>query len=210
MTPPAVSASVHPASIRIEADDLGFAYGDRAVLAGLSFRIDPGLTLLRGGDGRGKTTLLRLLAGELAPTAGRLVRRVPTVFGPELPAAAEDGLGARDWLRARRDRHPGWDAATEAGLVDAFGLDEHLGKTLFMLSTGSRRKLCLVAAFASRAGLVLIDTPFAGLDRPSSRRLSALLAQACEDPLRAVVIADHDLPEGVDPAALQGVVELGD
>ena len=210
MTLPASPAPAAGAPVLIEADGLGFAYGGRPVFGDLSFRIGPGLTLLRGGDGRGKSTLLSVLAGERAPTAGRLLRSVPTVYGPDAQEPSDDPLGARDWLRVRRLRHRGWDPGIEAGLIDAFGLDEHLGKTLFMLSTGSRRKLGLVAAFASRAALVLLDTPYAGLDRPSSRRLSALLGEACADPARAVVIADHSLPEDLDASAVATIVELGD
>lgn len=196
--------------VLVEADGLGFAYGAATVLEGLAFRIGPGLSMLRGGDGRGKTTLLRLLAGRCVASSGRLERHAATVFGPEAHDGSEDPLGVRDWLSDRRARHPAWDAAIETALLEAFGLDEHLGKTLFMLSTGSRRKLGLVAAFSSRAELVLIDTPFAGLDRPSSRRLSGLLADACADPLRAVVIADHELPEGLGPTDFATIVELGD
>jgi ABC-2 type transport system ATP-binding protein len=57
-----------PAVLTIE--QLGFAYAERVILEGLNARITPGLTWIRGGDGRGKTTLLRLIAGELTPTSG--------------------------------------------------------------------------------------------------------------------------------------------
>jgi ABC-type multidrug transport system ATPase subunit len=198
------------ATVRVEARDLGFAWGDRPVFGGLDFVIGPGLSLVRGGDGRGKSTLLRLLAGELEPGSGRLLCSASGVFGPVEHDPTEDPMGARDWLAARRARHPDWDPALERALLEEFGLEEHLGKTLLMLSTGSRRKLGLVAAFASGAALVLIDTPFAGLDRPSSQRLTQRLAQAARHPSRAVVIADYDLPEGLPADVLGSLIELGD
>jgi ABC-type multidrug transport system ATPase subunit len=79
-----------------------------------------------------------------------------------------------------------------------------------MLSTGSRRKLGLVAAAASGATLTLLDTPYGGLDAPSSRVLSQLLAEAAQGTQRAWVVADHGLPTALDGVPLAGVLDLGD
>lgn len=197
-------------AVRLQAQDLVFAHGRVPVLAGLSFTVGPGLTWVRGGDGRGKSTLLRLLAGRLAPTAGTLQRpAVPTWF--EDPAdPAEDATVARAWLEARRAAQPGWDAAQAAQLADAFGLGEHLDKPLYMLSTGSRRKVGWVGAAASGAPLTLVDMPFAALDAPSVRRLTALFVDAAAARRRAWVVADHELPAALAGVALAAWVDLGD
>ena len=57
----------------LQAAGLGFQFAEGPPLfVDLSFRILPGVTLVRGGDGRGKTTLMRLLAGERQATTGQL------------------------------------------------------------------------------------------------------------------------------------------
>ncbi len=201
----------------VQATGLGFTHPGTPVFAGLDFRIVPGLSLLRGGDGRGKTTLLRVLAGTLQPTAGRL-QRAPgaTVFHATLADPALDAVVAQDWLAAQAAAHPDWNAGLAAALQDAFALGAHLAKPLCMLSTGSRRKLGLVAAAASGATLTLLDTPYGGLDAPSGRVLSQLLAEAAEGAQgrqgrqRAWVLADHGLPPALDGVRLAALVDLGD
>ncbi len=90
-----------PALVR--AEGLGFAFPDHVVLRDLDFALRPGLTLVRGGDGRGKTTLLRLLAGKYRPTAGTLQRAGGPVFHETLSDAALDGVVARAWVLADYD-----------------------------------------------------------------------------------------------------------
>lgn len=181
-----------------------------SLLHGLSFDITPGLTLVRGGDGRGKTTLLRLLAGEQRPDGGQVERFVDSVFWSDPRSTGDDPQTVRDWMQAQRLRHPAWDDASAEDLAEAFALREHLDKRLFMLSTGTRRKAGLVAAMSSGARLTLLDTPFAALDGRSRALVADLLDEAADHGQRAFVLADHDLPQGVARGRLSGLVDLGD
>ncbi len=193
-----------------EAANLAFSYPDVNLLGGLSFSIKPGLTLVRGGGGRGKRVLLRLIAGELQPQAGVVLRR-PDTLSFESPAdPASDNVVAQDWLAARQSRFSNWHAAREAELIQGFGLTEHLDKPMYMLSTGSRRKVGLVASAASAAQLTLIDRPFAALDARSCRLLVQLLTEAAASQNRAWVIADYELPAWLTGVPLSGVIDLGD
>ncbi len=181
----------------------------------LSFALTPGLSLICGGDGRGKTSLLRLIAGELAPGAGRLLRSAEAAAccSFEQPAdPVHDPVLARAWLAERRAGRCAatWLAALEVALIEALDLSRHLDKPMYMLSTGSRRKLGLVAAAASGAALTLLDTPYAALDARSGRVLSELLAEAADGTQRAWVVADYALPTGLDGVALAALIELGD
>jgi ABC-type transport system involved in cytochrome c biogenesis ATPase subunit len=194
----------------LRAQDLGLRHAGVDVLAGLSFSIACGLTWVRGGDGRGKTTLLRLLAGTLAPTGGVLQRDAASVWFEDAADGAENATVAQAWLDARRARLAGWDRALERRLVDAFGLAPHIAKPLYMLSTGSRRKVGLAGAVASGARLTLIDAPFAALDAPSVRVLMALFEQAATDAQRAWVVADHERPAALAGAPLAAWIDLGD
>lgn len=194
---------------RICAEGLAYSTQGQLLLQGLSFDIGPGLTLIRGGEGRGKTTLLRLLAGLLQPTAGSLQCRVDGIWLPGVPSAEDDAVVVRDWLATQQARHPGWQADVQDALVDAFALAPHIDKPLYMLSTGSRRKVGLVGAAASAAALTLLDTPFAALDAPSRQVLAELLEDAA-DGRRAWVLADYERPPLLRQVALAGVVDLGD
>jgi len=197
-------------TVLLEARHLAFAYPHRTLFEDLSFLVRPGLTLVRGGDGTGKSTLLRLMAGVQAPRAGSLRRPAGAPFFADPADGRDDPLTVRQWLAARRAQHAGWDAALEQALIEGFALGEHVDKALFMLSTGSRRKAWLVAAFASGAPVVLLDTPFAALDGPSRALLAERLLEAAADPSRGWVVAEHELPEALESVTLAGVIDLGE
>ena len=202
----------------LEISNLSFAYPHGVVLRDFSAYAAPGLVLVRGGDGRGKTTLVRLLAGELAPDAGRL--QLNGVWLHEQPAAyrqqvfwtdprfcAHDALTAREYLQQVQRNYPTFDAATLDRAIEGLSLAPHLNKNIFMLSTGSKRKLWLAAAAASGAALTLLDTPFAALDRVSIQFALELLAGAAQGNSRLWVLADYEQPEGM---TLPVMIDLGD
>lgn len=220
MTSSPVSSSRRQASPPLlQADGVSFGYPGVPVFEGFTAAIGPGATLVRGGDGRGKSTLLRLLAGELPTQAGRLsvngaalaadpagYRR--QVFRPEITTPPESAQATPPEVFAElRSRWPAFDAARLERAIDGLTLREHLGKRLFMLSTGSRRKVWLAAAFAAGAPVTLLDDPFAALDRPSIRFAVELLREAAPDVARAIVFTAYDAPEGLPLAA---VIDLGD
>lgn len=189
---------------------------------GLSFDIGAGLSLVRGGEQRGKSVLLRLLAGKLSPAAGMLGWH-PASADPDqaggssvfLFDADDDGGAAGSavvsaWLQQQSGRHAGWNWGLLDELLEGFALGEHLDKTLSMLSTGSRRKVALAAAFASGASLTLLEKPFAALDARSRGLLAELLQEAASHPARAWVLADYQLPAALAGVELAATVELGD
>jgi energy-coupling factor transporter ATP-binding protein EcfA2 len=92
-------------------------------------------------------------------------------------------------------------------LVEGLALTEHRAKRLFMLSTGSRRKVWLAAAFASGAAVTLLDDPFAALDKPSIGFVTELLQEAAGHSSRGWVVTGYAAPDGVTLAA---TLDLGD
>lgn len=186
----------------LQVQDLRFAYPECAVLRGLSFASPAGLVLVRGDESSGKTTLLRLLAGELAPQAGRIALQggasvAGRTFWADARSAAWDKLTAQAWLGGLPARHPGWDASALSAHIEGFALQEHLAKPFYALSTGSKRKVLMAGALASGAALTLIDEPVAGLDKPSIAYLSSALAQAAAQASRVVVVAHYEALPGV-------------
>ncbi len=189
----------------LRVDDLCFAYPTRPLFANWCAAFAPGLHLICGVDGSGKTTLLRLLAGELPAQSGqlqiggyRLSDDAPAyrrqVFRADPASDAFEQCTPMAWFAQLLERYPGFDMLLAAQLLDQLFLAPHQDKTGHMMSTGSRRKVWLAAALASCAPLVLLDQPFAALDAPSIRVVTELLQQTAQQPGRAIVLADYDVP----------------
>jgi ABC-type multidrug transport system ATPase subunit len=105
------------------------------------------------------------------------------------------------YFASLRPRYPNWDEGAMAGLAEGLSLTPHLHKPIYMLSTGSKRKVWLTAAFAAGAPVTLIDDPFSALDKPSIQFLLAQLSDAAQYPTRAWVLADYQAPGDVPLAA---------
>jgi ABC-type transport system involved in cytochrome c biogenesis ATPase subunit len=206
------------ASTVLRAQALGYAFLQRRLFNQLSFDLPPGLSLVRGGDGSGKTTLLRLLAGDLPSDGGDLwlqgcsLSQQPgtyraQVFRVDHQAEGLDQITPEAHLASLQARHSGFDLARLPALIDGLGLAPHWHKPMYMLSTGSRRKVGLAAAFTAGAALTLLDEPFAALDRPSINFVLGLLQAAARDRVRAWVLADCEAPPSLTLAC---VLELSD
>jgi ABC-type transport system involved in cytochrome c biogenesis ATPase subunit len=186
----------------LQADGLHLAAPRWPRLAGWTHAFPAGLTLLRGAHGSGKTTLLRLLAGDQAPDAGTL--RLGDLQATADPAAwqravcwtdtsdtALDPLDLPTFFDRAAARCPAWDAGVVDGAVQAQGLAPFMTRQLFQLSTGSRRKLALVVAVASRAPVVLLDEPLGALDARSVAWVQQRLLRAGEGHDGVWVVASH-------------------
>ena len=184
----------------------------------MDVQLPPGVTLVTGGEGRGKSSLLRMLAGDLQVSgssvqlAGVSLQSQPTVyrhhaFWIDPRTSAWDQTPAEQFLQQSSRQWSQWNATVCADLVAALGLEEHLPKPLYMLSTGSKRKVWITAACASGAALTCLDEPFAALDRASIRTITELLQDAAAHSPRAWVVADYQAPEGVPLAA---TIDLGE
>ncbi len=191
---------------------LRFAWSGHDLWNPLDMDLPAGLSLVTGEDGCGKSTLLRLLASDLQPLAGTITRpgqaltpREPgwraQVFWIDPQTEAHDAISAGGYLESLHPHCPGFRADALADLIEGFDLQPHLAKPLYMLSTGSKRKVWLTAAFAAGAPVTLIDQPFAALDGPATRFLRELLQDVADHPSRAWVIADHEAPPGVPLAS---------
>lgn len=170
----------------------------------LDWVLPAGLSVVCGDESCGKTTLLRLLAGDLTPERGSIVMQGTAdpalrtqVFRTEPRSQAFDAISAKTWWAGLAARHPRFNTRLALELAHGFALEPHVEKPMHMLSAGSKRKVWLCAAFAAGTTLTLIDEPFAALDMASIRFLRGLLEEASSHQERAWLLADHTPPEGL-------------
>jgi lincosamide and streptogramin A transport system ATP-binding/permease protein len=170
---------------QISLQGVTFAYdGGEPVFRDADLTLDTGWRLgLVGRNGRGKTTLLRLLAGELRPQRGRVSVPGRPLYYPF--GRADPALDARSLLVRLRRGSPGWALEREAGLM---GLpDGILGRPLGTLSGGERAKVMLCLLFLEEGDFPLIDEPTASLDLEGRRTVASYLAAK-----GGFVLASHD------------------
>jgi len=188
----------------IETVGLGKRYGDTVALADLDLAVAAGEVYgYLGPNGAGKTTTIRLLLGLHRPSAGRARlfgidawsdpvgahRRVAYVAGEPFlwPSLTSDETFA--YLARLRG---GTDVAYRDQLVQRFQLDT--AKRIRALSKGNRQKVQLIAAFASRAELLILDEPTAGLD-PLMEVAFRETVQEAKRRGQAVFLSSHILSE---------------
>jgi phospholipid/cholesterol/gamma-HCH transport system ATP-binding protein len=202
-------------SALVECRGLSFGYGERRILDDVSFTIPRGkVTALMGASGGGKTTVLRLIGGQVRPQQGELL-----FDGENIPALDRDGLYR---MRRRMGMLFQFGALfTDLSVFDnvAFplrehaGLPEHLVRDIVLMklnavglrgardlmpsevSGGMARRVALARAIALDPDLVMYDEPFAGLD-PISLGTAATLIRRLNDTLGITsVVVSHDLEE---------------
>jgi ABC-type Mn2+/Zn2+ transport system ATPase subunit len=186
-------------ALRVEGVSAG--YGGQPVLREVSFEAEPGQTVsVLGPNGGGKTTLFRVLLGELAPISG-------SVAGPgrpayvaqtertrlDFPVSALDvalmGTLAhgRWWLPAR-----GEERKAAAAALERVGLAERAGTRFGELSGGQRQRALLARALVQDARLLLLDEPLSGVD-PASAALISGVFQELRAEGRTLLVSSHDV-----------------
>jgi ABC-type nitrate/sulfonate/bicarbonate transport system ATPase subunit len=207
-----VDRAADPTAPAIRLADVSFAYrtagSTRPALARISLTVRPGEFLaLVGANGTGKSTLLRLIGGLLAPEAGSVEIGGQAVAGPDprvglvfqeprlLPwRSVLDNvafpLELAGWDRGRRE-----DRAREMlDLVGLLGVD---GARPHELSGGMRQRASLARALAPAPAVLLLDEPFSALDALTRERLNAQLQQIWTGTGTTVVLVTHDVAEAV-------------
>lgn len=158
------------------------------VLAGIDLELAPARpVVVIGGNGTGKSTLLRIAAGASAPTAGRVTGR-PRIVGflpGRVPASTR--MPARAYLRHMAAVHGTRDDPAE--VLGDLGFSGDLDAPVARLSTGNVQKVGLAQALGCGAGLLVLDEPWAGLDAAAAAALERRLATAAGT--ADLLVADH-------------------
>ncbi|BDY06980.1 ATP-binding cassette domain-containing protein [Ferrimonas sp. YFM] len=180
----------------LECHALSKGFGGRPVLDNFSARFDSRRTLLSGPNGRGKTLLLKIIAGAVTPDSGRVV--FAPGAGREV-VLASDGLAPPGLLTlaevlAFESRHNPVDSELQASLIATLGLEPHLHKAYASLSTGTEKKASLLRALTMESRWLLLDEPFNGLDTA----VLPVVEQAILADARPMVLVDHQRRLAVD------------
>ena len=185
----------------VTVEQLAAGYGSVPVLEHVSLEASPGQSVcVLGPNGGGKTTLFRVLLGELEPTAGRIeLSGRPAYMAQtertrlDFPVTALDVAlmgtlaAGRWWLPPRRAERDAAAAALErVGLADAAGI--RFGE----LSGGQRQRALLSRALVQEALVLLLDEPLSGVD-PASGKLIAGVFDELRAEERTLLVASHDV-----------------
>jgi phospholipid/cholesterol/gamma-HCH transport system ATP-binding protein len=201
----------------IEIDNVTFGYARRMVLSGISMNFARGkVTAIMGGSGCGKTTLLRLIGGQLRPTAGEvrvdgqvvnrmsrhelyaLRRKMGMLF--QFGALFTD-MNVYDNVAFQMEEHTGLSPDLVRDLVlmklNAVGLRGAQKLMPSELSGGMARRIALARTIALDPMLILYDEPFAGLD-PIALGVAAQLIRRLNDALGATsIVVTHNVHESL-------------
>ena len=195
----------HSGRVVLEVEGLAKSYGGPPVFTGVDFAIERGERLLvMGLNGAGKTSLLRILAGQSEPNAGEM--RLGFGVSAGYYAQEHEGIAhGKTVLDHMREMGAVEDERLRS-LIGMFGL---VGDKAFQnagtLSGGEKTRLSLAQLVAGRHNLLLLDEPTNNLDPPSR----SAIAQALAGWGGAMIIVSHD-PEFVTELAPQRVLLMPD
>lgn len=171
-------------SSRLSLNNLSKAYGGKPALDGVGFSVEPGsLTALTGPSGSGKSTLLRLVAGLEVPDRGTVAFEPLPLGRPPAVLVFQDNLlfphlrvidNVTFGPRARKTARPAAEKAAFA-LLDQLGIGDKARAWPGELSAGQQQRVALARALAAEPAVLLLDEPFANLDRALSLETAGFL-----------------------------------
>ncbi|MFG0293544.1 MAG: metal ABC transporter ATP-binding protein [Phycisphaerales bacterium JB050] len=192
---------------------IGFAYpGHSPALENISLRVEPGERLaIIGPNGGGKSTLLKLLMGELTPRSGqirvfglstqearsrRLIGYVPQRSAAErgFPVSVRQAvtMGATIGLSPLA-RTPQRIKDTVAACLDQVGLTDLAERPVGELSGGQFQRMLLARALAVEPKILVLDEPTVGVDAAGQEQLAAVLDRLHRETKLTMLIVSHDV-----------------
>lgn len=207
----------------ISVEDVTVRYGNILALDHASVHVGAGrISALVGMNGSGKSTLFKTIVGSVTPTTGsvRLAGKTPAAarraglvgYVPQseaidwtFPISVRDVVMTGRYGRlgpTRRPRRVDHEAVDEA--LARVELTDHADRQIGQLSGGQRKRAFVARGIAQQASILLLDEPFAGVDKRTEGTITALLRELA-DAGTTILVSTHDLqvlPELADEAIL--------
>jgi ABC-type Mn2+/Zn2+ transport system ATPase subunit len=190
-------------SAAITVRDLSAGYNGAIALSDVTFTATQGQAVaVLGPNGGGKTTLFRALLRELPATTGTIDLTGTSAYvlqtersRLDFPVSALDvalmgAYGRTPWYR----RIAGGDRAQARAALDRVGLADRAGTRFGALSGGQRQRVLIARALVQDARVLLLDEPFAGVDRTSEEAIMRILDELRAEG-RVLLIATHDVEQ---------------
>ena len=144
-----------------------------------------------GANGTGKTTMARLIAGEMEYDAGWVTAEAKISYKPQ-HVKAEHDLKVREWLDA--ELGPKWHSGEfRVNVVRALGVDQLLEKRANKLSGGELQSVSIVICLGRDADLYLLDEPSAHLDANARMETAKAIRRTMEANEKSAFVIDHDV-----------------
>lgn len=189
----------------VDIRNLSRSFGEKQALVDVNLRVPVGCVFgLIGGNGAGKTTIIKHILGMLKAKTGTV-----RVFGLDPVLHPVETLGRigylsedrdlPDWMRVgdlmqyTRAFYPAWDDSYAEELRSSFDLDKRA--TIRTLSRGQRARAGLLIALAYRPDLLVLDEPSSGLDPVVRRDILGAIIRTIADEGRTVLFSSHLLDE---------------
>jgi ABC-2 type transport system ATP-binding protein len=207
----------------LELEGVVHRFGEVAALDGVTLRLARGEVVgLVGRNGAGKTTLVRVAAGLLRPSSGRVAlfgldyRRAELAIRLRLGVMPQDdalldALTARQYLELVGRLHRLDRAEVERRrdeLFDTFEVTARDGALLSELSYGTRKKVALAAALVGHPEILLLDEPFEGLDPIAGATLRDLITELQGRGV-GILLSSHQLGEVERLATTVAILDHG-
>ncbi len=177
-------------------------------LKNVSLEIKSGeLVSILGPSGCGKTTLLKIIAGFLAPTQGKVVLGGSLVKGPGPERGMVFQQGALfEWMNVRKNVSFGPDAKGMAPaetkkivdhLLDVVGLQDFKDKAIYELSGGMQQRVALARCLANDPDVILMDEPLGALDALTREKMQGLVLKLWKETGKTIILITHSVEEAL-------------
>lgn len=190
--------------VSVELVDASFGYDGDLLFSNLNVTLPEGERLLIQGDnGKGKTTLLKILMGKLEPTSGKvLIDGVPPsqiknrTIGyikqqqsqQQFPVSVREVVSMATDSTLSKERQK-WEIDTALRRV---GIQELQGRNFYTLSGGERQKVALARCLCQKARLLLLDEPTSFLDAKSRKALVETIKALTLNEMPTIIVVTHD------------------
>lgn len=160
-----------------------------------------------GPSGCGKTTLLNIVAGFLAPTAGKLELNGHDIVGPDAERGMVFQQGALfEWMSVRqnvgfgplmRGTPEAEKKETVDHLLDVVGLRDFKEKAVYELSGGMQQRVALARCLANDPDVILMDEPLGALDALTREKMQSLVLKLWKETGKTIILITHSVEEAL-------------